>query len=170
MHHPRACARLTPQLLTCIMNFVFQPFGRVFFFVTLHSTTTFLSPTHIITKHYPVIMSFWKHSIPCVKSSKFNHQAVLEEPSSPHTLKDKSDSPYSVQQQPSPARSSSSSSSGSYDLEDAMPEPPQENFKTTTQSSAAEQELDVSCLFINYCSCYWREGNFFTLFFRVLRI
>ncbi|XP_031788431.1 uncharacterized protein LOC100678108 isoform X1 [Nasonia vitripennis] len=70
-------------------------------------------------------------------------EAVLEEPSSPHTFKDKSDSLYSVQQQPSPARSSSSSSSGSYDLEDAMPEPPQEAIrKTTTQPSTGEQDMD----------------------------
>lgn len=89
-------------------------------------------------------MNFLKITIPCLK------QANLDELSSPRTPKDKSDSPYGIQQQqpPSPARSSSSSSSGSYDLEDAMPNTTQEaGYKSathSTQASGGEQELDVS--------------------------
>ena len=105
-------------------------------------------------------MNFLKSSIPCIKSApKLHRQAVLEEPSSPHTLKDKSDSPYSIHQQPaaSPARSSSSSSSGSYDLDDAMPEATRdEAFKSaahSVQASAAEQEIDVSLFLHLFKSC-----------------
>lgn len=69
----------------------------------------------------------------------------MDEPTSPHTLKDvKTDSAYSVQQPPSPAKSTSSSSSGSYDIEDAMHDPAKETSKTSRSAQPSGVEQDVS--------------------------
>lgn len=66
-------------------------------------------------------------------------KAILEEVELPYSLGDIVP--------PSPARSTTSSSSGSYDLEDAMPDPTPEPYPTAPLSghtSAAELEHDVS--------------------------
>lgn len=51
---------------------------------------------------------------------------------------------------PSPAKSTTSSSSGSYDLDDAMPEPCPESFATAPLSGhTSEAELDHEVRFMN---------------------
>ncbi|XP_011297541.1 uncharacterized protein [Fopius arisanus] len=77
-------------------------------------------------------------------------EAVVEEPASPKAIVEELEVPLDLSDivPPSPARSTSSSSSGSYDLEDAMPEPPNESYQTAPLSghtSDVELEQDEYC-------------------------
>ncbi|XP_044589725.1 uncharacterized protein LOC123268575 isoform X1 [Cotesia glomerata] len=72
-------------------------------------------------------------------------EAVLEElPPSPKAIFEEIEMPFDLADlvPPSPARSSSSSSSGSYDLEDAMPDPCPEFTMAPLSGHASEAELD----------------------------
>ncbi|XP_046753781.1 uncharacterized protein LOC124416603 isoform X2 [Diprion similis] len=66
-------------------------------------------------------------------------EAVVEEPCSPPAIIEESEASPGIEPPPSPARSTSSSSSGSYDLEDAMPEPLQDSYPTAPLSGAASE-------------------------------
>lgn len=79
-------------------------------------------------------------------------QAVLEElPPSPQAIFEEIEMPFDLADlvPPSPARSSSSSSSGSYDLEDAMPEPCPEFTMAPLSGHASEAELDHDVRLLN---------------------
>lgn len=78
-------------------------------------------------------------------------QAVVDEPCSPPPIVEEllaignDDLPHESEPRvPSPARSTSSSSSGSYDLEDAMPEPAQQTAPLSRHGSELELDRDVS--------------------------
>lgn len=60
----------------------------------------------------------------------------MEEPTSPKAIVEELEVPFDLSDivPPSPARSTSSSSSGSYDLDDAMPEPPNDAYQTAPLS------------------------------------
>lgn len=87
-------------------------------------------------------MSFLKSSFACLKRSKF-HQVNMDDSLSPRKPKEKPDTPY-PQRAPSPTRMSTSSSSGSYDIEDAQADSAHDGYKSATQASGVEQEIDVS--------------------------
>ncbi|XP_015598809.2 uncharacterized protein LOC107269459 isoform X2 [Cephus cinctus] len=70
-------------------------------------------------------------------------EPVAEEPCSPPAILEETEVSPALEPPASPARSTSSSSSGSYDLEDAMPDPVQETYPTAPLSGhTSETELD----------------------------